>query len=229
VTVVRVVARLAVLLGQGQDEFGPSLEVGVAEEEFTGPRLGGLAEPVGASGVLDQCPDGAAECRKIVGVVEEDAAFPGHDLVLDAADCGGNHRSRFPHRFGDGEPEALGETLLRHDGRVALDGVDDGGVQLSPRRVVFRNVTESRSGRPIEPRAPTWGSGYKSRRRWVATGSVSLHWARCLSSQRLVVDSSGGGPKSTVLPENSALLKSTSPRTCALWWSRRGSGTPAAP
>jgi hypothetical protein len=115
-------ARLAVLLGQGQDEFGPSLEVGVAEKEFTGPLPGSLAEPVGASGVLDQCPDGAAECRKIAGIVEEDAAFPGHDLVLDAADCRGNNRSRFPHRFGDGESEALGETLLRHYGRMALDG-----------------------------------------------------------------------------------------------------------
>ena len=62
---------------------------------------------------------------EVAGVVEEHAGLAGNDLVDDAADCGADDGARLPHRLGDGEPEALGETLLHDDRRVALQRIDD--------------------------------------------------------------------------------------------------------
>ena len=48
-----------------------------------------------------------------------------------------------PHRLGDGEAEALGEALLGHDRRVALDRVDDGSVLVG---VAHRDAREVDAG-----------------------------------------------------------------------------------
>ena len=79
-----------------------------------------------------------------MGVVHEDPAAAVLDLVPDASDAGGDHRPRLPHRLRDGQPEALGQALLDNHRRVALEGVDDGGVLLL---VLERDVDQ------VHPRA----------------------------------------------------------------------------
>ena len=58
--------------------------------------------------------------------VHERAGFAVDDLIDDSADGAADDRPFFPHRFGDGQPEAFRKTLLYDHRGVALQGVDDG-------------------------------------------------------------------------------------------------------
>src|SRR5262245_59349700 len=68
-----------------------------AEEPVSDPFPSVLPDPFGAPRIGEQIPDRAAEGGQIVRVVEENAALPRDDLVLDPADPRGDDRSSLPH------------------------------------------------------------------------------------------------------------------------------------
>ena len=70
------------------------------------------------------------KARRVTRVRDQHSRLAIDDLVLNAAEAGCDNRPLLPHRFGDREAEALGEVLLDDHIRVALQGVDDGGVLL---------------------------------------------------------------------------------------------------
>jgi hypothetical protein len=90
-------------------------------------------------------------------------------------------------------------------GRERGDGVDDFGVQpvAAMAAGLAGQLEDLHRAREPDPCGDLGGLQRPCRRPSVAVSavrgepqSVSLHWARCLSSQRLVLDSSGRGDRS---------------------------------
>src|ERR1022692_263397 len=105
-------------------------EVTRAEEVVLDACLRGLTDAARALRVRQQSEDGGGERVAVGGIVEQDPADAVLDLILDAADAAGHHRSRLPHRLCDGQPESFGKALLDHDIGPPLQRVDHRGVLL---------------------------------------------------------------------------------------------------
>src|SRR5687767_13368763 len=69
--------------------------------------------------------DQAAEACEVARVVEQETSAPVLDLIQDAADGAGNHRTGLPHGLGHGQPEAFLQALLNDDGGMSLQRVDN--------------------------------------------------------------------------------------------------------
>src|SRR6266511_2680556 len=85
-------------------------QVAGAQESLVHPSARGIAEPASTVGIGEQLAKRRAQRRKIEWVVEQDAALPVHDLVLDPSPAARDDRPRLPHRLGDSEAEALREA-----------------------------------------------------------------------------------------------------------------------
>ena len=83
--------------------------------------------------------DGLPVLLEVVTVVEQQSGLARDDLVDDPADRRRDDRPGLPHGLGDRETEALSETLLDDDGRVALQRIDDRRVLVG---VVHRDACE---------------------------------------------------------------------------------------
>src|SRR3954471_15944803 len=127
-------------------------EVPVAEVAVADPLASRIAEPCREVGVAEQLAERSGVRVEVSGVVEEDAALAVDDLVLDAADSGGDHRPALPHRLGDGQAESLDQALLDDDCGMPLERVDQEGVLVD---VVHRDAAQVDPlldvGRPLEP------------------------------------------------------------------------------
>src|SRR5829696_4463887 len=100
-----------------------------AQERVADVLTGALAELLGSVAVREQVPQCRSE-RLEVKRVHQHAILAVEYLVLDASDPARHHRAALPHRFRNGQAEALREALLDHDRGVALKRVHDRGVLL---------------------------------------------------------------------------------------------------
>jgi hypothetical protein len=85
----------------------------------------GPAHALRAGRIAEQVSDRRPEGGEIARVIEQYSALAVRDLILDPAGLGRHHRARLPHRLGHGQPEPLGDALLRDHPCVTLKRVDD--------------------------------------------------------------------------------------------------------
>ena len=83
-----------------------------------------LADAGGCAGSSSSEQTAAPNPARSAGSSTSRPDFAVHDLVGDAADGACDYRAALEHRLGDGQAEALGEALLRHDRGVSLQRVD---------------------------------------------------------------------------------------------------------
>src|SRR4051794_12078786 len=94
------------------DEFELAREVTRRKVRGNDAFACGFAHPLARFRVAQQRCHSGTELTGVRRVVDEQ---PGHlvfDLVLDPAESAADRRPRLPHRFRNGEPEPLRETLL---------------------------------------------------------------------------------------------------------------------
>src|SRR5450755_462705 len=128
--------------------------------------------------VLEQRADRGAVGGEIERIVEQDSRLAVHDLVLDPVDPAGDDLARLPHRFGDREPEALGQALLH----------DDVGATLSALTIAAFSWTS------------VIGSATRCTRSAISSGSVSysaIAWASTWPPSGSSVTDSTAGPAQT--------------------------------
>jgi hypothetical protein len=115
----------------------------VTEELLVGALVPGTCQAVSERLVLEQAADSTAERVEIMGIVDEESLLAVGDLIDDAADPAGDDGPALPHRLGDRQAEALGETLLSDDAGVTLKRVNNHRVSIG---VVHRHAREVDAG-----------------------------------------------------------------------------------